>query len=547
MRKSARALGLVLLALLTSAVLGVASAFMASLALGATVTALIVPGTGTHDANDITGYNANAVSRYLGGTACTEDGNTCKPNAIEYPASFWPLGFIGNWCPGYTCDTWNTSVATGVSTLDQTIKDTDGDIVLFGYSQGGAVVSDELRNLLDDPDSLAKIRDVVMIGNILNPDGGLWNRLGLFPFSQIPIPGLNVTLGPPMITDFPVHITNIGFQYDPVCCSPLYWGNPLALLNALAAFQTVHGNYLTPNENSSELMAYGYTDLELAEQLNESLHPENFRHDSNGNTYVIIPAKSLPLVDVVMGVLPAALLPVAKPVADLISPVLKVLIDLGYDWSGDPGVKRLLSPLPFNPIQNWPAVGVRLLVAAVQGIQAFIGDLGGLTTTIAPTTDEPVSNTPVSTLAAARTSVATSSEETEDVSATEQSTPKLTVVKDHDTAVQQTAVETADDTTAAEDAKAVEDTTAADDASADDDATAADTTAADETNTGDETKADEKANDKKADEAKADEKKVAEKATDEKATEKKASDKKSDNEKSDDTDKKDADSAKAAA
>jgi len=25
-----------------------------------------VPGTGTHDANNITGYNANAVNRYLG-------------------------------------------------------------------------------------------------------------------------------------------------------------------------------------------------------------------------------------------------------------------------------------------------------------------------------------------------------------------------------------------------------------------------------------------------------------------------------------------------
>jgi hypothetical protein len=86
MRKSARTFVLVVLALFSSAVLGVASAFMASLALGATVTALIVPGTGTHDADNITGYNANAVNRYLGGTACTDIGNTCNPDAIEYPA-----------------------------------------------------------------------------------------------------------------------------------------------------------------------------------------------------------------------------------------------------------------------------------------------------------------------------------------------------------------------------------------------------------------------------------------------------------------------------
>ena len=523
MRKSACAIGLVFLALLTSAVLGVVSAFMASLALAAT--ALIVPGTGTHDANNIMGYNSNALIRYITPFSPTCQNTTCDTNAIEYPASFFPLGFIGDWCPGYKCDTWNTSVATGVSTLDGTIKETDGDIVLFGYSQGGAVVSDELRNLLNDPESLAKIKDVVMIGNILNPDGGLWNRLGFFPFSQIPIPGLDVTLGPPMPTDFPARITNIGFQYDPVCCAPLFWGNGLALLNALAAFQTVHGNYLTPNGNSDAPLAYGYTNDQLAEQLNEALHPENFRHDSNGNTYVIIPAKSLPLVNVVLGAIPAPLQPIAKPVADLVSPVLRVLIDLGYDWSGDPGVKRTLIPLPFNPIQNWPAVGVKLVVAAVQGVQAFIGDLGGLTTMIAPATQTPVSTTPVSTLAAARTSTTASpAEDTEKVSATDESTPKLAVVKDTDTTVAQTAVEKETPSASLEELPATKPAST------------------------DETKADDKkADQKKADQKKADQKKADQKKADQKKADQKKADEKKADEKKADSDTKDADTAKAAA
>jgi len=507
MRKFSRAIVLAVLALLTTAVLGVASAFMASLALGATV--LIVPGTGTHNANDIDGYNSNALDCYVTPFSPTCQLATCDTDAIEYPASFWPLGFIGNWCPGYTCDTWNESVGTGVSTLDDTIKNTDGDIVLFGYSQGGAVVSDELRNLLNDPDSLEKIKEVVMIGNILNPDGGLWNRLGFWPFSQIPIPGLNVTLGPPMVTDFPVPITNIGFQYDPVCCAPLFWGNGLALLNALAAFETVHGNYLTPNENSSDPMAYGYTNEELAEQLDESLHPENFRHDSDGNTYVIIPAKSLPLVDLVMGAIPAPLQPIAKPFADLVSPVLRVLIDLGYDWSGDPGVKRTLIPLPFNPIQNWPAVGVKLIAATIQGIQAFIGDLGGLVpTSLAPATQTPASNTPVSTLAAAKT---TETETTQDVS--ENKT---------DTTVEQTMAET--ETTEQE--TAAKDETGS--ASTEETPVTKPESTVDEKKAGDKKADDSKADDTKADDTKADEKKVA-------------------NDKKSDSDKKDADTAKAAA
>ena len=59
-------------------------------------------------------------------------------------------------------------------------------------------------------------------------------------------------------------MTGIGFEYDPVMYAPLYWGNPLALLNALAAFDNVHGYYLTPDKvGSTDTIAYGYTDTEL--------------------------------------------------------------------------------------------------------------------------------------------------------------------------------------------------------------------------------------------------------------------------------------------
>ena len=89
MRKSARALVLVVLAVLTSTVLGVASAFMASLALGAT--ALIVPGTGTPNANIVTDYLKNANDRYIEpfNPVCANNG--CNPTGVDYPAAFWPL------------------------------------------------------------------------------------------------------------------------------------------------------------------------------------------------------------------------------------------------------------------------------------------------------------------------------------------------------------------------------------------------------------------------------------------------------------------------
>ena len=108
---------------------------------------------------------------------------------------------------------------------------------------------------------------MVTIGGIENPDGGLWARLGFIPY----VPILNITPHPAMPVDIDTlkgNIYTVGFQYDPVVYAPLYWGNPIALLNALAAFETVHGYYLTPNGNGpNDPIAYGYTQDELADQL----------------------------------------------------------------------------------------------------------------------------------------------------------------------------------------------------------------------------------------------------------------------------------------
>ena len=64
MRKSERALVLVVLSLLSAVVLGITSAFMAAFALGA-ATALIVPGTGTPNANVVENYMQHAADRYI--------------------------------------------------------------------------------------------------------------------------------------------------------------------------------------------------------------------------------------------------------------------------------------------------------------------------------------------------------------------------------------------------------------------------------------------------------------------------------------------------
>ncbi|MFC7673185.1 PE-PPE domain-containing protein [Mycolicibacterium sp. GCM10028919] len=398
MRKTVKAVVLAFIALLGSIALTIGSAFSAALAFGAI--GLLVPGTGTPNGNTVWDYLENARDWYMQGTACNSEAN-CGTVAegspdptlvgIDYPASFWPLKILPTWCRSGPdgCDKWDVSVDKGVLGLSTALDaafatpGTPGvrDIVVFGYSQGGDVVSTTLNGYGLTDEQKARL-DVITIGGIENPDGGLWQRLGFLRY----IPILDLTFGPPMPVDPNIKTTTFGFEYDPVVYAPRYWGNPFAMLNAFAAFDNVHGEYLSPNGNGpTDTLPYGYTPATLAPHL-VCTEGVNCRKDQYGNEYIMIPATSLPIMNLVMSLTPGALKPLVKPIVDLISPAYKVLADLGYDWSGNPGTPTPLSILPFNPFQNWGAVGVKLVAAVIQGIQDAIN--GGPTiATPAPLTD----------------------------------------------------------------------------------------------------------------------------------------------------------------
>lgn len=379
MRNQARALVLVVLSLVTAVVLGIASVFVSALALGAT--ALIVPGTGTPNSDVVAGYRENAWNRYIDGIVCTDPGECSDPDlvGIPYPASFWPLSFLPGWCVPGRCEKWNVSVDEGTENLLAALApflapDSAEKVFIFGYSQGGAVVANALTELVDLSDEVKSRLNVVTIGGIENPDGGMWQRLAWLRYLLgDPVPILDVSFDPAMPTDTGIPTTTIGFEYDPVVYAPLYWGNPFAIANMIAAFDTVHGYYLAPNQNNDNPMPYGYTDATLAPQLDCGLNPANCRYDDFGNTYVMIPATSLPLTDLIRSLTDSLGIGwLAKPFIDLAEPVLREFVDLGFDWSGDPGVSRGLSVLPFKIFQNWLKVGVDLAVAAVKGVEAFI-------------------------------------------------------------------------------------------------------------------------------------------------------------------------------
>ncbi|MGE2715293.1 PE-PPE domain-containing protein [Mycolicibacterium litorale] len=385
MQKSARTAFLVIISLFASLALCVASAFAAALAFGAV--ALIVPGTGTHNVTTDTQYRENAADRYISasGLPCTST-NGCDLLGVDYPASFWPIPLPG-WCPGLRCDTWNESVEEGVTQLGNELTavvrtaPADEQIIIFGYSQGGAVVS---RAMYDIPEEQRDRISVVTIGNINNPQG-LWSRLSFLRY----IPILNVSFGPQLPTDIGVKSTNYSFEYDPVGDAPRYWGNPLAVLNALFAFEYVHGYYLDPNANApTDVMPYGYDNESLAAAI--AAAPKRVHGDA---TFVLIPQRGTlplfqPFVDLGNATGTSAFV---DPVVRLLQPVTKLLVDLGYDRNADPGVPRNLSILPFNPLTFNPIqFSADFVEALVQGIEdAFRGSSMIAVPVPAPAESEP--------------------------------------------------------------------------------------------------------------------------------------------------------------
>ncbi|WP_231967481.1 PE-PPE domain-containing protein [Mycobacterium sp. E136] len=381
--------------------LGTLTAVMAAVSLAAT--ALIVPGTGTPDANLVDKYRENFRDYYMQDTACTNDMN-CAPNntgdpanegmlGINYPASFWPIPLPG-WCPNLSCDTFDVSVGKGVDNLDealQALQDLgyDGDIVIAGYSQGARVAtiakmqfaSGQWDDLLDQVDSV----EFVFIGNPNRPNGGILSRFGAL--GHIPI--LDVTTGQPTPTNVGIPTEDWAIRWEGIADFPQYLLNPLAVANSLLGFYYDHGTYLATNEDSDpgELPA-GY-DVDTWREITS--HPEQYPgivdiQKFGDTTYYTVTPKVLPLVR------PLHSIPlIGKPIADLIEPALRVIIEeTGYNRNISFGQPTEIGLLPiFNPITLF----FKLVPAVFVGINNFLANFG-LTKEIplSPTTPVPAIN-----------------------------------------------------------------------------------------------------------------------------------------------------------
>lgn len=306
--------------------------------LGQPLVALIMGGTG--DPNPPSSY-VDAVSKlYIRQVGAS-------PQVLFTPEQLYPL-------TGVRSLPFDTSVQQGVAILHNAILQqlADGNhVTVFGYSQSAEIASLEMRQLAalgagaPSPADL----DFVLIGDPMNPNGGLLQR-----FVGLSLPSVGLTMyGATPDNLYPTTIYTR--EYDGLADFPRYPLNIVADLNAFFGIGAVH---------------FGYPHLTV-DQVNSAV-----TLDTQGptmTTYKMIPTPNLPLLD------PLRVIPVVgKPLADLLQPDLRVIVNLGY---GDPayGWSTTAANVP-TPFGLFPSVSPGVVLDALaagtqQGVHDFLADL----------------------------------------------------------------------------------------------------------------------------------------------------------------------------
>ncbi|WAJ47661.1 PE-PPE domain-containing protein [Mycobacterium sp. Aquia_216] len=225
--------------------------------------------------------------------------------SLHTPEQFWPVTGINDL-------TFGRSVYQGLATLNNAIltQTTVGNrVVVVGYSQSATIASLEMRYLQALPAALRPSSDLlnfVLLANPNNPMGGILTHF---------IPGFGTfRFATPLLTQYATSIFTL--QYDAIADFPLH---PLWLpsdLNALFGFLDLHSTvpYLSAAQVASAIQT---------QMGNLSIY--------------FMPTAQLPLLDPLRMFLPI----LGNPLADLLQPFLKPIVDMGYA----PGLLPAFNPL----------------------------------------------------------------------------------------------------------------------------------------------------------------------------------------------------------
>lgn len=258
------------------------------------------------------------------------------------------------------------SLAQGVQILDATIKERlalGHDLVVVGGSQSSTIASLEMRNLLALPADQIPTSDqlsFVLLVDPSNPNGGLLSRFGDPSLPPLTIPSMGVTFSGATPSETPWETAIYNIEYDGFSDFPRYPLNFLSVLNAVLGIAFVHS---TPPD---------LTDEQIAQSV---LLPVSDGYGGHTD-YFMIPTEHLPLLE------PLRFLPIlGDPLADLLQPALRVLVNLGYgniDNGWDQGPADLSTPFGVFPDVDLGGVLTALGNGVQQGWEDFIDDLGSL-------------------------------------------------------------------------------------------------------------------------------------------------------------------------
>jgi hypothetical protein len=290
----------------------------------------------------------------------THPGQTITPVAVTTPEEYWPLTglarlvefavgdprFAGPGGAAWPDEPWwklsglfdltiDQSIQAGVADLETAMTTHGNDhLVIYGYSQGAAVVILEKRKLAEQYPAGTTAPDIefVLGGDTNLPNGGLNAR---FPGLYVPILDLSFNGAEPTDTQF--HTDVITRQYDGAADFPLYPLNLVADLNAVMGFAYLHTHPFDVSLPADPTTSPAY-------------------QGTHGDTsYYFFPTADLPLFA------PLRQLGVPESLIDVVEPFFRVLVELGYDRSippWEPTPARLIPELD-------PAKAATDLVASI--------------------------------------------------------------------------------------------------------------------------------------------------------------------------------------
>ncbi|KAA1249799.1 PE-PPE domain-containing protein [Mycobacterium simiae] len=320
---------------------GALTAVRSALLADPITTALIMGGTG--NPLPLAKYVTNINNKYI---------QPLFPGAVKQglftPEQFWPVtSHLGNL-------TFGQSVANGVSLLNTAINNElnlGNKVVVFGYSQSATIVHNEILALMAAGAPHPNDLSFMMIGSPHNPVGGLLARFPGFylPFLDVPFNGATPA-------DTPYHTIIYTAQYDGIAHAPQYPLNILSDINAIMGYFSVHGDYPT------------FTAAQLANAVPLPTSP-----GYSGNTeYYMLLTQDLPLVQPIRDI-PYA----GPPLADLIQPQLRVLVDLGYaDYGPGANYANIPTPAGLFALPNPLAVSYYLLKGSLQAPYGAVIEIG---------------------------------------------------------------------------------------------------------------------------------------------------------------------------